>query len=142
MGRLNSGDVSGARKAVKDGQDRRKAAKAAKKHVSAALGNMQKRLEAGVQLGDSVGAGLSMMQGKKATYAAEKRAAKKAKVEEDDDEEMEEEEEEEESEEEKKEITNNLLQPLTQEADAAAGTLFRRTDNLETRPTLSWDHCS
>ena len=57
---------------------RRKAAKSGMKHVSASLGNMQARL------GATSGA---MLKGKKATYAAEKKAKKAHKKDDGDEEE-------------------------------------------------------
>ena len=100
--------VAEARQAVKGGQARRKAARECGRGVGAAkLGNMQKRLASGLQL---EGVGLAVgLKGKKATYAAEKKAAKtggagaKAKVEEDEELEVEEEDEEEDEEEEEDE---------------------------------------
>ena len=100
VARLCSGaaGVKQARQAVKDGQARRKAQReGAGKGNLQKLGNMQKRMANGVQL-DGVqeeGAGLAVaLKGKKATYAAEKKAAK-AKVVEAEDEEDEDEDEDE-----------------------------------------------
>ena len=117
--------VAEAREAVKGGQARRKAARERGRGGGAAkLGNMQKRLASGLQL---EGVGLAVgLKGKKATYAAEKKAAKaggagaKAKVEEDEEEELEVEEEDDEEEEEEEEMEEEDEEDEEDEEEEAA----------------------
>lgn len=76
---VTSGDVPAASQRVRDGQQRRAAARrGGGGHMGKSLGNTANRVEAGLKLESMAMA--AAPQGKKATYAAEKKAAAKAKA--------------------------------------------------------------